>query len=114
MTEEGRRPPAHPLLGGESEYVANAVGWPSGLTDAERAFLMGAAVGDVMDRLGCDEDVARELLNITTEEDRLSIMGDRHIAGVALDGMLLFHCKRADLRAYCHPEGIPTAWQSPN
>jgi hypothetical protein len=110
----GQRPPAHPLLGGESEYVGWAAGWPSGLTDREREFLMGGAVRDVADRLGIDKDEARELLDNTTEEGQVTITGDRLIAGVAINGMLLFHCKRADLRAHCHPEGIPDAWPSPN
>jgi hypothetical protein len=114
MTEEGRRPPAHPLLGGESKYVNTASGWPSGLTDREREVLMGEAIGDVMERLNVDEDKARELLNNTSGEGRVSIMGDRRIVGVAINGVLLFHCSRAQLRAYCHPQGIPSAWQSPN
>ena len=114
MTEEGRRPPAHPLLGGESEFVVNSIGWPSGLTDDERAFLMGAAVSDVMDRLGVDEDEAIELLNNTAAEGNVHISGDRRTVGVAITGTLLFHCTRADLRAHCHPEGIPSPWQSPN
>jgi hypothetical protein len=114
MTDEPKRPPAHPLLGGESEFVERASGWPSGLTDREREVLMGGAVGDVMERLGVDEDEARELLNNTSAEGRVSIMGDRRMVGVAINGVLLFHCSRADLRAYCHPEGIPDAWQSPN
>jgi hypothetical protein len=114
MIEEGRRPPAHPLLGGESEYVTEASGWPSGLTDREREVLMGGAIGDIMERLGVEEDEARELLNNTTVEGQVSIMGDRRIVGVAINGVLLFHCSRADLRAHCHPEGIPSPWQSPN
>jgi hypothetical protein len=114
MNEEGCRPPAHPLLGGESEFVTTASGWPSGLTDREREVLMGGAVGDVMERLSIDEDEARELLNNTSAEGEVSIMGNRLMVGVAINGVLLFHCKRADLRAYCHPEGIPGAWQSPN
>jgi hypothetical protein len=114
MTEEGHRPPPHPLLGGESEFVTTASGWPSGLTDDERAFLMGVAVGDVMDRLGVDEDEARELLNNTSDEGQVAIKGNRYVVGVAINGVLLFHCTRADLRAYCHPEGIPSPWQSPN
>ena len=114
MTEEGHRPPAHPLLGGESEYVTEASGWPSGLTDREREVLMGGAIGDVMECLGVDEDEARELLNNTSDEGRVTITGDRRIVGVAINGVLLFHCSRADLRAYCHPEGIPSVWQSPN
>jgi hypothetical protein len=111
---DGNRPPAHPLLGGESEFVESATGWPSGLTDREREVLMGGAIGDVADRLGIDEEEARELLNNTSEEGEVSITGNRRIVGVAINGVLLFHCKRADLRAYCHPEGIPDAWQSPN
>jgi hypothetical protein len=75
---------------------------------------MGGAVRDVADRLGIDEDEARELLNNTTEEGQVTITGDRLIVGVAINGMLLFHCKRADLRAHCHREGIPDAWPSPN
>jgi hypothetical protein len=67
-----------------------------------------------MERLGVDEDEARELLNNTTVEGQVSIMGDRRIVGVAINGVLLFHCSRADLRAHCHPEGIPSPWQSPN
>ena len=114
MTDEPKRPPAHPLLGGESEFVERASGWPSGLTDREREVLMGGAIGDVMERLGVDEDEARELLNNTSAQGKVSIMGDRRIVGVAINGVLLFHCKRADLRVYCHPEGIPDAWQSPN
>jgi hypothetical protein len=114
MTEKDHRPPAHPLLGGESEFVSSATGWPSHLTDREREVLMGGAIGDVMDRLGVDEDEARELLNNTSEEGEVSIVGDRRIVGVAINGVMLFHCSRADLRAYCHPDGIGDAWQSPN
>ena len=113
MTEE-HRPPAHPLLGGESEFVSTASGWPSGLTDREREVLMGGAIGDVMERLGVDEDEARELLNNTSEEGNVTIAGNRLVVGVAINGVLLFHCSRADLRRACHPEGIPDTWQSPN
>ena len=114
MTEEHRRPPAHPLLGGESEYVTEASGWPSGLTDAERQVLVAGAVDSVADRLGVDREEAAELLDNTAAEGEVSITGDRRIVGVAINGVLLFHCRRADLRAHCHPEGIPSAWQSPN
>jgi hypothetical protein len=114
VSQEPRRPPAHPLLGGESEFVTRASGWPSGLTDREREVLMGGAIGDVADRLGVTEDEARELLNNTSEEGRVTIKGNRLVVGVAINGVMLFHCKRADLRAYCHPEGVPDAWQSPN
>jgi hypothetical protein len=114
MTDEDNRPPAHPLLGGESEFVTRASGWPSGLTDREREVLMGGAIGDVMDRLGVEEDEARELLGNTCEEGKVSIVGDRRWVGIAINGVVLFTCKRADLRRYCHPEGIPDAWQSPN
>jgi hypothetical protein len=75
---------------------------------------MGGAIGDVAERLGVDEDEARELLNNTSEEGKVSIMGNRLVVGVAINGVMLFHCSRTDLRAYCHPEGIPSAWQSPN
>lgn len=111
---DARRPPAHPLLGGESEFVSQASGWPSGLTDREREVLMVGAVDSVMDHLGVDEDEARELLDNTAGEGEVSITGDRRIVGVAINGVLLFHCTRAALRAHCHPEGIPDAWQSPN
>jgi hypothetical protein len=114
MTDEPRRPPAHPLLGGESEFSVSATGWPSGLTDTEREFLMGAAVGDVMTRLNVDEDEARELLGNTCDEGQVAISGNRFVVGVAINGVLLFHCSREDLRAYCHPDGIPGAWLSPN
>jgi hypothetical protein len=111
---DGQRPPAHPLYVGESEFVSTASGSPSGLTDREREVLMGGAIGDVMERLSVDEDEARELLNNTSDQGEVSIMGDRRVVGVAINGVLLFHCSRADLRAYCHPEGIPSVWQSPN
>jgi hypothetical protein len=114
MKDEPRRPPAHPLLGGESEYVSEASGWPSYLTDRERQILMGGAVDSVMDNLGVDRDEAREPLGNTCDVDQVSIVGDRRIVGVAINGVMLFHCSRADLRAYCHPEGIGDAWQSPN
>jgi hypothetical protein len=114
MTDEPHRPPAHPLLGGESEYVSQATGWPSHLTDRERQVLMAGVIDAVMDNLGVDRDEARELLGNTCEVGEVSIVGDRRIVGVAINGVMLFHCTRADLRAYCHPEGIGDAWQSPN
>jgi hypothetical protein len=114
MIDEPRRPPAHPLLGGESEYVTDASGWPSGLTDAERQVLVAGAVDSVADRLGVDREEAAELLDNTAAEGEVSITGDRYVVGVAINGVLLFHCRRVELRAYCHPEGIPAAWQSPN
>jgi hypothetical protein len=114
MTEEHRRPPAHPLLGGQSEYVTDASGWPSGLTDEERGVLMRGAVDSVMERLGVDQDKAAELLDNTAAEGNVSISGNRLVVGVAINGVLLFHCSREDLRAHCHPEGIPSPWQSPD
>jgi hypothetical protein len=114
MTDEPHRPPAHPLLGGESEYAVNATGWPSHLTDREREVLMAGAVDSVMDNLGVEREEAAELLNNTCDADLVTIVGDRLIVGVAINGVMLFHCTRADLRAYCHPEGIGDAWQSPN
>src|SRR5215208_7193602 len=103
MTEEPRRPPAHPLLGGESEYVTTTSGWPSGLTDEERGVLMRGAIDSVMERLGVDQDEAARLLDNTAGEGEVSITGDRLVVGVAINGVLLFHCSRADLRAHCHP-----------
>jgi hypothetical protein len=114
MTEEGHRPPAHPLLGGESEFVTTAIGWPSGLTDRERQALCAGAIDTIVERLGVSEDEAAELLDNTAAEGNVHISGDRRVVGVAITGTLLFICSRAELRRACHPEGIPSPWQSPN
>ena len=46
------------------------------------------------------------------------VEGERLVLTVTLRAVLnrseQLEAYRADLRAYCHPEGIPDAWQSPN
>ena len=67
--DEQRRPPAHPLLGGESEYVSSAEGWPSHLTDRERGVLMAGALDAIVDNLGVERELAAELLALLGIDD---------------------------------------------
>ena len=63
---DGSRPPAIPGLPAPSEYVSSATGYPSGLTDRERALLLQLAVlhfadlGEVVTR-GDQQDVYLEV-----------------------------------------------------
>ena len=100
--DAGRRPsanPAHPEQGA-SEYVVDATGSPSGLTDDERSLLTYLAVRHVMRELVIDEQEAADLLDGYAERgDPCRFVGDRRVVAIVAGDVEVIRADRAWLRA---------------
>jgi hypothetical protein len=96
------RPPAHPLFGGPSEYVCSASGWPSGLTDRERALLFRLAIWNLCRQTGADEQTAADALEHFAERGEVHIRGDRRDVYVVVADHIHIHAARDWLRAMAH------------
>jgi hypothetical protein len=88
-----------------SEYVTQAWGAPSGLTNTEREVLAEATVGAVMEELGIDERESRDLLGEAADDGLVHTIGDQAVVGMTVGPYVLFACTRARLREVAHPTG---------
>ena len=98
MTDERRRPPAHPEDTVPSEYVTQAWGDPSLLTDRERALLLQLAVYNLQRQTGCDELTAAEALDHFAEQGEVVTRGDQHDVYLEVCGAVHIHAERDWLR----------------
>ena len=98
MTEEGYRPPAHPAGTAPSEYVSQAWGDPSLLTDRERWLLMRLAVDNLCRQTGCTEEQAAAALDHFAERGESVIRGDQKDVYLEVCGAVHIHAERDWLR----------------
>jgi hypothetical protein len=99
MTEEPRRPPAHPAYPDiPSEVVNRATGDPSLLTDRERYLLLRLAVDNLCRQTGCTEQDAAEALDHFTERGEVITRGDQRDVYLEVAGAVHIHCERDWLR----------------
>jgi hypothetical protein len=98
MSEEGYRPPAHPAGTAPSEYVSQAWGDPSLLTDRERWLLLRLAVDNLMRQTGCDEQTAAAALDHFADRGEVHTRGDQHNVYLEVCGAVHIHAERDWLR----------------
>jgi len=99
MSEEPKRPPAHPAYPDQpSEYVSGATGDPSKLTDRERGLLMRLAIHNLQEQTGCDELTAAAALDHFAERGESVIRGDQRDVYLEVCGAVHIHCARDWLR----------------
>jgi hypothetical protein len=99
MTEEHRRPPAHPAYPDQpSEYVKSGEGDPSMLTDRERALLMRLAIHNLQRQTGCSELDAPTALYNSAKLGESVIRGDQRDVYLEVCGAVHIHAERDWLR----------------
>jgi hypothetical protein len=98
MTEEGYRPPAHPAGSTPSEYVSQAWGDPSLLTDRERSLLLQLAVYNLQRQTGCDELTAAAALDHFAEQGEVHTRGDQRDVYLEVCGHVHIYATREWLR----------------
>jgi hypothetical protein len=100
MTEEGHRPPAHPAYPDiPSEYVDQASGDPSRLTDRERSLLMRLAIENLCRQFpGATREDAAAALDHFAAEGKSHIVGDQHDVYVVVNDQVHIHAARDWLR----------------
>jgi hypothetical protein len=95
-----QRPPAHPLFDlGPSEYVSQAWGDPSLLTDRERSLLLRLAIDNLCRQTGCDEQTAADALDHFAERGEVVTRGDQRDVYLVVAGAVHIHAARDWLRA---------------
>jgi hypothetical protein len=99
MTDEPRRPPAHPAYPDiPSEVVNSAEGDPSLLTDRERYLLLRLAIHNLQRQTGCDEQTAAEALDHFAEQGEVITRGDQRDVYLEVCGAVHIHAERDWLR----------------
>jgi hypothetical protein len=99
MTDEGRRPPAHPKGTAPSEFVTSGKGGPSGLTDRERSLLFRLAIDNLCRQFpsATPEDAA-EALDHFADQGKSHIVGDQQDVYLIVNDQVHIHCARDWLR----------------
>ena len=100
MTKEPKRPPAHPAYPEiPSEYVNQASGDPSRLTDGERSLLMRLAIENLCRQFpGATREDAAAALDHFAAEGKSHIVGDQHDVYLVVNDQVHIHCERDWLR----------------
>lgn len=99
MTDEPRRPPAHPEGTAPSEYVNRAWGDPSRLTDGERSLLMRLAIENLRRQFpGATKEDAAYALDHFAEQGKSHITGDQQDVYLIVNDQVHIHCARDWLR----------------
>jgi hypothetical protein len=99
MTEEGHRPPAHPAGTAPSEYVSQAWGDPSLLTDRERWLLLRLAIDNLCRQFpGCTPEQAAAALDHFAERGEVHTRGDQRDVYLEVCGHVHIHAERDWLR----------------
>jgi hypothetical protein len=99
VTEEPEHPPAHPAGTVPSEYVSQAWGSPSRLTDRERSLLMRLAIDNLCRQFpGATEQDAAEALDHFAALGKSHISGDQHDVYLVVNDQVHIHCERDWLR----------------
>jgi hypothetical protein len=107
VTEESRRPPAHPAFTAPSEFITRAWGSPSGLTDRERSLLFRLAIDNLCRQFpGATEKDAAEALDHFAALGKSHITGDEHDVYLVVNDQVHIHAERDWLRwAAAHGSG---------
>ena len=99
MTDDPKRPPAHPAYPDiPSELVSRATGDPSLLTDRERSLLLRLAIDNLCRQTGCDEQTAAEALDHFAERGEVHTRGDQRDVYLEVCGAVHIHAERDWLR----------------
>jgi hypothetical protein len=99
VTEEPRRPPAHPAGTAPSEVVNRGWGDPSGLSDRERSLLMRLAIDNLCRQFsGATEQEAADALDHFAALGKSHIVGDQHDVYVVVNDKVHIHAERDWLR----------------
>jgi len=95
VTDDPRRPPAHPKGTAPSEYVTSATGDPSGLTDRERSLLARLAIHNLQRQFpGATEEDSAWALDQFAEQGKSHIVGDQQDVYMVVNDQVHIHCAR--------------------
>jgi len=106
VTEEPRRPPAHPAFTAPSEFITLAWGSPSRLTDRERSLLFRLAIHNLCRQFpGCTEQDAADALHHFAALGKSHITGDQRDVYLVVNDHVHIHAERDWLRWAAHGAG---------